>query len=213
MNIGARTLRSVALNLEAGQYLAGWRPDASALFLPALSDSRVGDEVAVRIGIFGQSIRATVFGSIGLVRRMGRPSLPPGVELSLDKMSVPAARFLAAAAKGEKLTFRERAPRYVIGRRLIVSRDGSELQAQTLNVSEDGCALLWTGPLPMVGELVGLKLGDGFFAASGRAVVCWNAIGGAVPRAVGVRIEPGGRASKAWRAIAAEAARAGARMA
>jgi PilZ domain-containing protein len=213
MTIGARRLHSVALNLEAAQYLAGWRPDTSSLFLPALSHSRVGDEVAVRIGIFGQTIRATVFGSVGLVRRMGRPSLPPGVELSLDKMSLPAAQFLAAAARGETLTFRARAPRYVVGQRLIVSRDGSELEAQTLNLSEGGCAVHWTAPLPMVGEVVGLKLGDGFFAASGRAVVCWNSLEGATPRAAGLRIQPGGRAAKAWRAVVSEAAKAGARMA
>jgi len=68
----------VALNLEPGQFLSGWRPEAGTLFLPTLSEARVGDDVAVRIGIFGQTIRATLLGSIGLVRRVGRPSLPPG---------------------------------------------------------------------------------------------------------------------------------------
>ena len=62
MTSGARKLHSVALNLEAAQYLAGWRPEGGTLFLPALSEGRVHDEVAVRVGIFGQAIRATLFG-------------------------------------------------------------------------------------------------------------------------------------------------------
>lgn len=213
MSLRAPRLHSVALNLEATQYLAGWRPEASTLFLPALSDGRVGDEVAVRLGIFGRTIRATVFGTVALVRRVGRPSLPPGVELVLDPMSVPAAHFLALAARGEQVTFRERAPRFVVERTVFVARDGVESEATTLNVSDGGCAVLWTGPLPMVGEVLGFKTGAGFFAGSGRAVVCWNALGGATPRAVGLRIDPEGRVAKGWRAVCAEAARAGARRA
>jgi hypothetical protein len=213
MSLRAPRLHSVALNLEAAQYLAGWRPEASTLFLPALSDGRVGDEVAVRVGIFGRTIRATVFGTIALVRRMGRPSLPPGVELALDRMSLPAAQFLALAARGENVTFRERAPRYVLERTVFLARDGVEIEATTMNVSEGGCAVLWTGPLPMVGEVLGFKTGPGFFAASGRAVVCWNALGGATPRAVGLRVDPEGRAARTWRALCADAAKAGARTA
>ena len=34
-----------------------------------------------------------------MVRRIGRPSLPPGVEIHLDRASVPAARFLAAGGQ------------------------------------------------------------------------------------------------------------------
>ncbi len=87
-------MHSVTVNLDGAQYLAGWRPEGQTIFLPALSESRVGDEVAVRVGIYGQTIRATLFGRISLVRRMGRPTLPPGVELHLDKESLPAAAWL-----------------------------------------------------------------------------------------------------------------------
>lgn len=213
MTIGARKLHSVALNLEPAQLLAGWRPEASTLFLPVLSEGRVGDEVAVRVGLFGQPIRATVFGAIALVRRVGRPTLPPGVELTLDPASLPAARFLAAAARGEKLSFRERAPRWLVTRTLTVGCEGGEQEATTLNVSEGGCAFAWEGTLPQVGEVVTVKLGESMFAATARAVVCWNALGGAEPRAVGLRILPEGRAGKAWKALAAAAARSGARSA
>jgi hypothetical protein len=213
MTIGARKLHSVALNLEAAQFLAGWRPEEGTLFLPALSEGRVGDEVAIRIGIFGQAIRATVFGTISLVRRIGRPTLPPGVDLALDRMSLPAAQFLALAARGEKLTFRERAPRYVVKRNLLVTRDRSERETTTINVSEGGCAVAWHGPLPLVGEVVSIKVGEGFFAATARAVVCWNAVGGPFLRCAGLRIITEGRGAKAWRVLAAEVAQEGSKTA
>ena len=86
-------MHSVSVNLDAAQYLSGYRPEAGTIFLPTLSESRVGEQVAVRIGIFGQPIRATLYGKIGGVRRVGRPALPPGIELHLDTPSVAAAGF------------------------------------------------------------------------------------------------------------------------
>lgn len=205
-------MHSVAVNLEAAQYLAGWRPEAASLFLPTLSESRVGDPVAVRVGIYGQTIRATLFGKVALVRRIGRPALPPGVELNLDRDSVAAAGFLALAARGQPVSFRERAPRFSAERRLLVEHAGRAFESGTLNVSEGGCALRWPGPLPLVGDLVSLKLGAGLFAPSARAIACWTQPGGA-ERSVGVRIIVDGRAGRAWRALVAAVARSGARAA
>lgn len=205
-----KKLHSVALNLEPGQFLAGWRADAGSLFLPTLSEARVGDAVAVRLGIFGKTIRATVLGSVGLVRRVGRPSLPPGVELALDKGSLPAANFLAAAARGEKVTFRERAPRYLVSRLVRLVRDGLEIATESVNVSEGGCAVAWSGPLPMVGEVLDLKVDGRLFPARARAVVCWNSPGGETSRGVGMRVIANGRASRLWQRLAADAARSGA---
>jgi PilZ domain len=206
-------VHSVSVNLEPPQFLAGWRPETGALFLPALSESRVGDEVAVRVGIYGQAIRATLFGKVSLVRRMGRPALPPGVELSLDRGSLPAASFLAMAARGEPFNFKERSPRFGVGRRLVVSHGEDSVETTSLNVSEGGCAVRWVGPLPLVGDVVQLKLGEGIFAPSARAVVCWNQPGGPVERSVGLRVIAEGRAGKAWRALVADVARSGARAA
>ncbi len=208
-----RPLQSVALNLEAGQYLSGWRAEAGTLFLPTLSDSRVGDEAAIRIGIFGRTIRATVFGKISLVRRLGRPSLPPGVELSLDRASVPAANFLATAARGEPVSFRERAPRYLHERTLAVIAGADPVQVSTLNVSEGGCLLAWPGEPPRAGEVVALKLADGFFAPTIRAVVCWSGPGGAGQKTVGLRVVAEGRGGRAWRGVVDSVARSGARAA
>ncbi len=206
-------MHSVSVNLDAAQYLAGWRPEAGSLFLPTLSESRVGEAVAVRVGIFGQAIRATVFGKIAVVRRVGRPALPPGVELHLDKDSLAAAGFLAMAARGEPVTFKERQPRWAHARPLAVVHAGAPQRAVTMNVSEGGCAVHWSGQLPLVGDLVDVRLGDGFFAAVAKAIVCWNQPGGAVERSVGLRIVSPGRARRAWRAFVEKVGRSGARPA
>ncbi len=206
-------MQSVSLNLEAAQFLAGWRPENGALFLPALSDSRVGEDVAVRVGIYGQSIRATLFGRVALVRRVGRPALPPGVEIALDRTSLAAAGFLALAARGEAVSFRERAPRYAAERTLIVEHAGASFETTTLNLSEGGCSLRWPAQLPLVGDVVSVKLGRGVFAPTARGVVCWNQPGGTVERSVGVRVLPDGRAGRAWKSLVADVAKSGARAA
>ena len=206
-------MHSVSVTLEPAQYLAGYRPEASSLFLPALSDSRVGEQVAVRVGIYGQAIRATLYGKISLVRRVGRPALPPGVELQLDRGSHAAAGFLAMAARGEQLSFRERTPRYAVARKLRVDHGGGAFETTTVNLSEGGCAVRWPGQLPLVGDLVAVRLGDGFFAPTVRAIVCWNQPGGAVERSVGLRIVLEGRGGRAWRGLVAEVARGGHRAA
>jgi hypothetical protein len=207
------TVHSVSLNLEPGMFLSGWRPNAGALFLPTLSDSRVGDEVAVRLGIQGHTIRATLCGKVALVRRVGRPSLPPGIELALDPSSLPAAGFLAMAARGEQVSFRERLPRFVVERELLARWGGKENALVTANVSEGGCAAQWPGALPLTGDVVTIKLGRGLFAPSAQAVVCWNTLGGPLERAVGLRIILEGRAGRAWKALVSEVARSGARAA
>lgn len=206
-------MHSVSVNLEPGQYLAGWRPEAGSLFVPAVSGARVGDHVAVRVGIYGQAIRATIHGKVAAVRRVGRPALPPGVELSLDRASLPAARFLAMAARGEPVSFLERPPRFDATLAITTVHGGARVPTTTLNVSDGGCALRWPGPLPQVGEMVALRVGRGLLAPVARGVVCWSQPGGAVERSVGLRIVSEGRAGRAWRARVADATRASGRPA
>jgi hypothetical protein len=205
-------MHSVAVNLEPSQFLAGWRPESSALFLPILSEARVGEEVAARVGVLGQTIRATIFGRISGVRRVGRPTLPPGIELKLDASSIPAAGFLAMAARGEPVNFRERAPRFTAERPLLLVRGGATLKVTTQNVADGGCSVHWPAEAPAVGEVIPVRLGSGLFVPRAEAVICWiqAAEGG---KTVGLRIHAEGRAGKAWKALVAEVARSGARPA
>jgi Tfp pilus assembly protein PilZ len=202
-----QTMNSISLNMEPHQYLAGWRQDAGALFLPALSESRVGEQVVARIGLFGQPVRATVYGKVAMVRRIGRPSLPPGVEIHLDRASVPAARFLAAVASGEPVTFKVRAPRYTLQRAVIVSARGTQVEARTLTLSEGGCSIVWPGDDPPTpGELLALRFANGFLAPSTDAVVCW-ASGDTLEKNLGLRIVAEGRGGRAWRTLLEETSR------
>jgi Tfp pilus assembly protein PilZ len=203
-------LHRVAFSLDPAQFLAGWREQAGTVFVPTLSESRVGDEVAIRIGLHGHDIRATLFGKIALVRRVGRPALPPGAEIHLESHSRAAARFLAMAARGEPVSFRERAPRWSVRRRLRVEHRGTALELTTVNVSESGCALEWSGELPPVGDEIVVRLAEGLFGSSVRGVVCWSEPGGAAKRTVGVRLVSAGRGGRHWRALVAAAASAGA---
>ncbi len=205
-------MQSISLNLEAAQFLAGWRPENGHLFLPALSDSRIGEEVAARLGIVGQEIRATVFGKVAVIRRVGRPVLPPGIEIALDPASLPAAKFLAMAARGEAVNFRERAARYVVERNITVVHAGISVETTTLNVSEGGCALRWPAQVPAAGEVVSIRLGRGFLSPALRAVLCWSLPVGPAA-SVGLRVLLGGRARRAWRSLVDEAVRSGARAA
>jgi Tfp pilus assembly protein PilZ len=206
-------VQSVTVNLDAAQYLAGWRPEAQTLFLPTLSESRVGELVAVRVGIYGQTIRATLFGKISHVRRVGRPTLPPGVEVHLDRKSLAAAGFLAMAARGEPVTFKEREPRFAHEQKLPVEHNGVGLEVVTLNVSEGGCSVRWAGQLPLVGDIVSIRVGGGLFPPTVRAVVCWNQPGVTTERSVGLRLATAGRGARAWRALVAKVAKSGARAA
>jgi hypothetical protein len=204
-------VHSVAFNLEATQFLAGWREKSGTLFVPTLSEARVGDEVAIRIGIQGHAIRATLFGKVALVRRVGRPALLPGVELHLEKHSLAAAGFLAMAARGEPVTFKERAPRWGASRTLHVAQGAAALDVTTLNVSEGGCAVAWPGQLPLVGDEISIRLGETFFTPKLRAIVCWNQPGVEGEKAVGLKVVSSGRGGRAWRALVDGVARSGAR--
>jgi hypothetical protein len=203
-------VHSVSVVIEPAQYLASWREKSGTVFLPVLSDARVGEEVTVRVGVLGHAIRATLSGRVALVRRMGRPTLPPGIDLQLERNSLAAAGFLAAAARGEPLPFQERAPRWVKELPLVVERGGARFEVTTINVSEGGCAIRWPGQMPLVGDELSIRLRDGLFPLVLRAVVCWNLPGSDRDRSVGLKILPNGRAVRAWKRMVSAVARNGA---
>jgi hypothetical protein len=205
-------VHSASVIVEPSQLLAGWREHAGTLFLPTLSESRVGDEVAVRLGIQGHPIRATICGKVALVRKVGRPRLPPGIELQLEPNSLRAAAFLAAAARGEPVSFRDRAPRWTVRRLLVVEHGGIGAEVWTVNVAEGGCAVVWSGVLSpaVAGARVTLRLRDGFLAPAVRAVICWTEADPGGERRVGLKVLAEGRAGPAWRGLVDAVARSGA---
>jgi hypothetical protein len=199
-----------SVTLTGPQFLEGFHPGSGRLFVPTLSEARVGDAVAVRVGLSGGPVRATLFGTVSLARRFGRPKLPPGVEVVLDAPSRRTAEWLSATARGEEIAFQDRAPRFVVQHALVAIRDGVQIPVRTMNVSTTGGALTWKGPLPTPGDALSLRMGDGILAATSSCVVAWiepHAEGGA---RVGVRIAGTGRGARAWAKLAEAAARSGA---
>ena len=203
-------MHSVSVVIEPAQYLASFREKTGTVFLPVLSETRVGEEVAVRVGILGHAIRATLSGRVALVRRMGRPSLPPGIDLQLERNSLAAAYFLAAAARGVPVPFQERAPRWVHEQPLVMERGGARVEVTTLNVSEGGCAVRWSGQLPLVGDTLAIRLKEGLFPHVLRAVVCWNLPGSDRDRSVGLKVLAEGRGARTWLTLVGAVSRNGA---
>jgi hypothetical protein len=80
----------------------------------------------------------------------------------------------------------------------------------TFSVSERGCGLAWTGPVPAVGLLMDVRIGAGNGAATFRSVVCWTAQSGR-NATVGVRFVAG--AMNAWASLLTDARLSGAPLA
>ena len=141
------------VEVPAEEFLAGWDVAASRLFVSAaaLLDARAGMTAAVRIGIRRTGIAATVLGTVMAVRRAGSRALPAGVSLALDGNGAAAARYLALVAQGRPVDFNDREPRYAVERPVVIApEDARAFASPTVNVSESGCCVRWTGPAPRV---------------------------------------------------------------
>jgi len=204
-----RRYHRLELKLWARALLAGWRPEKGYLFLPAATDRTIGDHIAARIGIVGYAPCITVFGIVTLVRRLGRPSIPPGVEIVLHPSSIPAAHYLALVALGKNPAFCHRSPRWLAVRSLITLSDGVRRVGKTVNVSQDGCALIWSGSPPPLNHAIELKISDEFFGSSARGVVCWREMTSVQPR-LGLQMTGSRRDLNAWRRLVQVVASSGA---
>jgi hypothetical protein len=81
----------------------------------------------------------------------------------------------------------------------------------TYCISEGGCGLKWSGPLPSVGQELGIRLATGVRVEGARGTICWLNPSGPSANA-GVRLELTST-SGAWGRMFAEVARSGAPVA
>ncbi len=198
-------IKTGALNIESSHFLAGWSPDVGTLFVPALSQSHVGDRVVVRIGLQGQPVYASICGEVSMARPVGSPSLPPGVKIQVDPASLPAVRYLAAVASGAPANFRVRSPRFLRERPVVVSVGGKRVRTHTLSVSEAGCAIAWPeAEFPESGEVASLRFGPWLLSPSIAAAVNWRSQEDAT---LGLSVIVKGRGGRAWREVVQEASR------
>jgi len=199
---------ATSLNLWPEEYLEGWEPERSRLFLPALAGTELGTHTAVRISIRGTGIAATVDGPVVGARRIGSSALVPGVFLALAGRGASAASYLERVARGQPVDFNERDPRYSVSWRVGLRHGKWRLQARTLNVSHEGCSVTWPGPPPTVGDPIHIWI-RALLGPTLAAEVCWagTAPGGGT---AGLRLKILGRSGRKWRSAVDRAAEAGA---
>lgn len=194
--------------LEPPEMLGAWRAETARLLLPTIAAPPVRQKAAVRIQLAGRPVAATVVGTVVSAHGDGRLHR---IELAPDADSLGAVRLLLAAARGEPVPFLKRSMRYLVRLPVVVAAGGSDLYMTTYCISEGGCGLKWSGPLPSVGQELGIRLATGARVEGVRGTVCWLNPSGPSANA-GVRLELGSTAG-AWGRMFAEVARSGAPVA
>jgi len=154
--------------------LGAWRPRSCHLVLDVPGAPRLGARVAARVRLEGAALGATVLGSVASVLRDGPRHR---VEFAPDPLGLPAVRLLVAAAGGEAVAFRDRAPRLLARLPAVLRSAPRPVYMDTVSVSGDGCGLRWSGPLPAPGQPLALRLGAGPFASHLEGAVRWVADG------------------------------------
>lgn len=199
------------MQLWPEEYIDGWDPGTSRLFLPTMAETPLGTFASIRITIRGTGIGATVTGPVVAARRIGGSALVPGVFLGLEGRAASAADYLERVARGQPVSFHERDPRYAVAWRLALSSERGRFWATTVNVSGEGCLVTWPGPALSVGEAIGVRI-KALFAPTLRAAVCWSDGADAMARTAGLRLTVLGRAGRKWRSAVEKAADDGAQL-
>jgi hypothetical protein len=190
--------------LSADELVAAWRRDTRRLVLPARDPLRVHQRIAARIIVAGTGAAATI---TGRVVSSSREETRHRIELVPDETRVAALERLVALARGEVVEHVPRIPRFLVTMPAVVHGPAGPTYMTTFSVSENGCGLAWSGPVPEVGAPVDIRLGAGQGAARLRGIVCWTNRSGRAAM-VGVRFLSGAR--HAWAMTLAELERAGA---
>lgn len=201
------TATVIALDLvfRPYEFLAAWRPASRSLAVVVQQPVQRWQPVQARISVLGLGVAATITGRAASVREH-----PVGyeVELAPDELRVRTLERLAEVASGERVeAYKVRAPRYLAEVPAVVHGPRGPALMSTFAVSENGCGLAWSGPVPEVGVPMDIRLGTGNRMASFCGEVRWTAQAGRVPT-VGVQFAAGDRA--VWAEIIADLKRAGA---
>jgi hypothetical protein len=197
----------VDLSLRPDELIAAWRPDSRRLLLPAREPLRLQQRVAARISLAGRGVAATI---TGRVLSCGPHGTLHRIELALDEARIRATERLLAIARGEPIQYQLRVPRFLATLPAVVYGPAGPTYMNTFSVSEKGCGLAWSGPVPPVGVPMDVRLGAGNRAAIFRSVICWTAQTGRTAT-VGMRFLQG--AGNAWATMIGEVKRSGAPLA
>lgn len=196
------------LALWPEEYLHGWNRSGARLFLPVREPVPLGSRISRRIAIRGTGISATITGSVVAARRVGGPGVMPGIFLALSERGLAAAVYLERVARGLPVEWNERDPRFVVTWRVRLRGPAGGFRATTVDVSEQGCAVVWDGPAPRVGEEVAIR--PSLLAPAVPARVCWARPRDGYGQVAGLRIEAEGWPGRRWRGAVRRAAARGA---
>src|SRR6266568_907435 len=185
----------VEVTFRPEELAAAWRPEARRLLLTVREPLPLRQKVAVRIGAIGVAVTATITGRVASARRHGGAFR---IELEPDETRVRAVERLVAIARGEKVEYEARAPRLLATVPAVIYAGRGPTYMTTFAVSENGCGLTWSGPLPQVGVPIEVRLGAGRQLATVCGEVCWTGQSGRTPT-VGMRFIAGERT--AWAAM------------
>jgi hypothetical protein len=198
---------AVAIPLRPDELVGAWRADSRRLLLPTREPLRLQQRVAARISAVGLGVAATITGRVVSTSRHGHLYR---IELLPDEARVRAVERLLAVARGEPVDYQTRIARFLATMPAVVYRPGGPTYMNTFSVSENGCGLAWSGPVPALGVPMDVRLGAGNRVASFRSVVCWTAHSGRTAT-VGVRFVAG--AKNAWAMMLTDVERSGAPLA
>jgi hypothetical protein len=198
---------TVDVPLRPDELVGAWRPDSRRLMLPAREPLRLQQRVAARITAVGRGAAATITGRVVSASRHGDVYR---IEVVPDEARLRAVERLLSIARGAAVEYQPRAPRFLAAMPAVVYGAGGPTYMTTFSVSERGCGLSWSGPVPEVGVGVDVRLGAGNRAAAFQSVVCWTARSGRTAT-VGVRFLAG--AKNAWAMMLGDVKRSGAPLA
>jgi hypothetical protein len=196
---------SVDVGLHPDELVEAWRPDTRRLVLQVPEPLRVRQRVAARITALGRDVAATI---TGRVTSASRHEALHRIELQPDDLRLRALERLLAVARGQPVRYQARVPRLLATIPAVVHGPAGPVYMTTFSVSENGCGLAWSGPVPaQVGSELDVRLGAGSRSVTLRSLVCWTGRSGSTAT-VGVRFAPGSRGP--WAMMLGEARRAGA---
>jgi hypothetical protein len=194
----------IDVSLRPDELIGAWRPDSRLLLLPTREPLRLQQRVAARISAVGVGVSVTITGRVVSASRHGNLYR---IELVPDDTRVRAVERLLAVSRGEVVDYPNRVPRFLAAMPAVVHGPGGPTYMTTFSVSEKGCGLAWSGPVPAVGASMDVRLGAGRRVATFRSVVCWTARSGRTSM-VGVRFVAGARND--WAMMLTDVRRSGA---
>jgi hypothetical protein len=159
----------IELPFDVRSLVGAWRPGTRRLTLRTRERLSAGRRVALKLES-GLGIGAPV---VGTVREAASAGIGHTAVIEVDADREPILRRVFEYLEGRAGAPRERAPRYRMVVPVVVTSAYALSYMNTFSLSRGGCGIDWTGPRPVNGAFVDLRIGTGNNGARLRARVRW----------------------------------------